>query len=201
MKKIHPTTRIGIYIYGIATAIWAILCVVTNEFTKNDKGFLTGLGFLIIFAVSIFMANDKIKLRQLLYSIFLIPFIFFVASFLIGLLTMWLGWKLDIPEFGVTVLFKVLSSFVAALGLGLVLSFIYKINRLKKVFFLIFIPAIVANFFVEIIDGTLLYNYDIPPRVTMFTIWQTLTILPIFYLINKKNIFISKKKKTHYNKV
>jgi len=78
MQKIDRTTFIGIYTYLILTAIWTILCVVTNEFTKNDKGFISGLGFLIIFTISIFLTNYKIKLRQLLYSAIIVSLPFFI---------------------------------------------------------------------------------------------------------------------------
>jgi len=199
MQKIDRTTFIGIYTYLILTAIWTILCVVTNEFTKNDKGFISGLGFLIIFTISIFLTNYKIKLRQLLYSAIIVSITFFVASFLVGLFSMWLIWLFDLPEFTNKTLFVVLSSAVASIGLSLMIKYIYKVDKLKISLLMIFIAGVLSSILIEMINNKLFFDYNIPTRVTMFVVWQSLAIIPIFYLINKNNLNDTARKKTHYN--
>ncbi|TDS18768.1 hypothetical protein DFQ03_0478 [Maribacter caenipelagi] len=199
MQKIDRTTFIGIYTYLILTAIWTILCVVTNEFTKNDKGFISGLGFLIIFTISIFLTNYKIKLRQLLYSAIIVSITFFVASFLVGLFSIWLIWLFDLPEFTNKTLFVVLSSAVASIGLSLMIKYIYKVDKLKISLLMIFIAGVLSSILIEMINNKLFFDYNIPTRVTMFVAWQSLAIIPIFYLINENNLNDTARKKTHYN--
>jgi len=195
MQKIDRTTFIGIYTYLILTAIWTILCVVTNEFTKNDKGFISGLGFLIIFTISIFLTNYKIKLRQLLYSAIIVSITFFIASFLVGLFSMWLIWLFDLPEFTNKTLFVVLSSAVASIGLSLMIKYIYKVDKLKISLLMIFIAGVLSSILIEMINNKLFFDYNIPTRVTMFVVWQSLAIIPIFYLIKTKSFSFVRRRK------
>ena len=67
-------------------------------------------------------------------------------------------------------------------------KYLYKINAFKYLFILLFITAVVSSFLIELISPTLFFDYNIPIRVTMFIIWQSLIIIPILCLMNKDNL-------------
>lgn len=188
MRSIHKTTLIGIYTYCASTLFWATLCILADDFFKNDDGIISTSGFLMIFTISIFLANEEIKIRQLIYSAILIPLIFITASFLVFPFTVWLLWLTDLPEFTAKPLLVVLSSIVASLGLSLVMKYLYKIDSFPRLFLLFIILSLISNYLVYLINDLLFASYNLPKWLTMFIVWQSLMILPIFYLLNKKNL-------------
>lgn len=55
-KKVFITT---ISVFIILSIVWTGLCIVTDEFTESDKGFISGLGFLLLFAASLALGQRR----------------------------------------------------------------------------------------------------------------------------------------------
>lgn len=82
-KKVFIAT---IAIFIVLSILWTGLCIVTDEFTDRDKGFISGLGFLVLFAASISLGRPQksISIFIILTGITILTFL--VGSFGLGML-------------------------------------------------------------------------------------------------------------------
>lgn len=160
------------------TTLWTVLCIVTNEFTNRDKGFLTGLGFLVILSASICIGQ---KIRNLLSFISLTLFmiiLFLISSFVLG------------PLIGLTVnsmiVYAIANSLFVSFATTMVLNKIAAIAFKGMTMILTFFLLLIAYFTFDGINHKLYIDYDFHPRLTMFNVFQLFLVIPLALGMNLK---------------
>jgi hypothetical protein len=150
---------------------WTTLCIRYNEFTDRDKGFITGLGFISLFALSFYlgMPLKKVKHLVILLLVFLLTFV--VSSFIIGPL---FGFVTDsYPAFAIA------SSLFTCTVLAYILDRIYTIKYYYATIIAAICFALTAQYLWTRYDEYLQVYYNIHPRIFMFNIYQLMVLLPL----------------------
>ncbi len=168
-----------IVVYLILTFVWTALCINYDEFADNDKGLYSGLGYLILFGISIGQNFDH--LGKLLFFTILSIFTFLISSFAIG------------PLVGFTInsmiLYAIINSGFVAAVMVYTVDKLMEIQFKKVTFILTFTLLLLAYFLISNTQDYLYMDYDLHPRISMFIIFQ-------FALITSLSIGLSIKEHT-----
>jgi hypothetical protein len=147
------------------------LCIETNEFTDRDKGLVTGIGFLFLFAVSIFLGQNIKKISQFGLLIFLTFGTFIAGSYILGLLV------------GSTtnsmVVYSIANSLFVSWTMIFFVNKIVKIDFKTQTIILTCLFLFLAYFFIDKLSESLYLDYNIHPRMTMFNLFQLALIIPL----------------------
>jgi hypothetical protein len=160
-----------ILLFVVLTAAWTVLCVQYDEFTKGDKGLVSGLGYLLILSFSIFCGIKSKSIANLVLLTVLVILTFLIGSFGLGL-------ALDAVT-GSLVVYALVNALFVALVMTLAL------NKLSGIYFkwftigLIFVFLLVAYIIFVNLDDHLHLKYGLQPRLTMFIVFQFLLIVPL----------------------
>lgn len=153
------------------TTIWTIACIKTDEFTDRDKGFVTGVGFLLLFSTSIFLGQGDRKIAQFVLITALTFATFFVGSYLVGLLI------------GLTtnsmILYSIVNSIFVSSAMTFFLNKIIGIDFKMQTVLLTTLCLLTGYLIIDKSSEHLYLYYHIHPRMTMFNIFQVSLIVPL----------------------
>jgi hypothetical protein len=150
---------------------WTICCLYYNEFTDTDKGLVSGLGFICLFALSFYIGMPPKKIKHL--AVLLVAFlcVFLVSSFIIG------------PLFGFTTnshsAFAIASSLFTATTLAYVLDRLYGILYYYTTIIATIGCALAAHWLWSQYSNYFNIHFSIHPRIFLFNIYQLLVLLPL----------------------
>lgn len=168
-----------IFIFFLLSAIWTYTCYRYSEFTDNDKGLLTCMGFLAIIPFSIFFGQG---IKPLLFLFVL--YIGTVGVFLFG-------------SFVSLLLGSATNSFqIYSLANAVFVSIIYpKFVNLLKPFILIkptiiaiFLLLLLAYYLIAIFTEDFYFGIYVNARFITFNIFQFFLILPMAIGMSFKKI-------------
>ncbi len=158
-----------IIIFLVLTIVWTFLCIKYDEFTDIDKGLVSGLGYLILLAVSI--GQNFNHIGKIVFFIFLTIMTFLIGSYVIG------------PLIGFTtnsmILYSIINSVFVSVTMAFFLDKLRGIEFKKSTTILTFLFLLLAYFIIDQIEDFLYIDYDMHPRLTMFIIFQFALIIPI----------------------
>jgi hypothetical protein len=167
-----------ILIFVVLSVVWTYFSVITDRFTKNDKGMLTGLGHLVIFASSIYFGR---KLKFFDYWLMLILFtviIFCVSSFVFLPGLFFLVLDADVAGW---IIYAIGNSIFVAWALTLVLQKFYGLQNRKLTMIITAICALAS--YGVIFWITEYAKHDVPDYVedilSIFNIFQLFLIVPL----------------------
>lgn len=155
----------------IATAIWSVAVTHYDEFTKNDKGLVTGLGFLTLMAASIIFGSGRLHLAKLVFLPIGVILIFLFGSFILLPLMMTITeteWAYNVCN-----------------GLFVAVTMTFLIDRWDIVRFrkltiaLTWLCMIIAYVIMDRFGKSWIWQYDILPRVALFVLFNTMMIIPL----------------------
>jgi hypothetical protein len=167
-----------ILIFVVLSVVWTYFSVITDRFTKNDKGMLTGLGYLVIFASSIYFGR---KLKFFDYWLMLILFtviIFCLSSFVFLPGLFFLVLDADVAGW---IIYTIGNSIFVAWALTLVLQKFYGLQNRKLTMIITAISALAS--YGVIFWITEYAKHAVPDYVEdihgMFNIFQLFLIVPL----------------------
>lgn len=167
-----------ILIYVVLTSIWTWLAVSLNEFTRNDTGLITGIGYLALFSISIWLGRGRLDAKKL-FSILGINFVLFsLSSFL--LLPLISIWSESIW------LYRVINSIVLAIAYVWMFNKIYTISYKWLSLILISTSVLIAYWIIELEPSFLKYELDLNHRMMTFSIFQGLLTVALSISLNLK---------------
>lgn len=150
---------------------WTILCIMTNEFTHTDKGLITGLGFLLLFSSSFYFGQPLQGARTLLLLSLSFIVTFLIASFIVSAAV-----RMGTDSM---LVYSICNSLFTSVVLTLLLNKFYGVQLKMLTVILTFIFALVSYYLMDSLNKNLYLNYNIHPRMTMFILFQGLTIIPL----------------------
>lgn len=157
----------------VLNTIWMVISPKLDQLRERDPGFVTGLGFLLIYGVPFYIAvpKERRKIELLIVLTFPVLVIFFISSFVIVPLFL-------IPE---TEFSFVCSSLFSAICLTLIINRIHSIIFLKLTMFLTFISgisvvALMAYIGIDALDNIYFKTFQVS---VSFALWQILTTMAI----------------------
>jgi hypothetical protein len=182
MKKYHFDKKqffTTIVSYLFSSLIWTFLCIRLNEFTDNDKGLVSGLGFLMLFSTSFHFSQKTKSFFNFLFLTLSIILTFLFASFIMA------------PVIGLTsnsvLIYAIINSIVTPIILTYILDKFYGIEFKGFTVGLSITFALLAYLIISIFSDRLHMLYDFNPRLTMFNVFQSLLIFPLtFGLVLKR---------------
>ncbi|NLR68863.1 hypothetical protein HGH92_31470 [Chitinophaga varians] len=155
----------------ILTVLWTVICHSMSDPFGSGPVFLTGLGFLVLFPVSIYAGIGRKKLQALVTSLIATIVVFAVASFIILPLTTLIT--------NATILYAVISSCFVAIAMTLVFDRCYGVRFRYFTIGLTFVALLLAYYlFSQYRDATDL-PFGIHPRLMMFNVFQGLMLVPL----------------------
>ncbi|MGN7823457.1 hypothetical protein ACTJJB_25275 [Chitinophaga sp. 22536] len=161
----------AIIFFLILTVLWTVICHFISDPFGSGPIFLTGLGFLVLFPVSVYAGIGRKKLQALITSLIATIVIFVVASFIIFPLTALIS--------NATILYAVLNSCFVAVTMTLVFDKCYGVRFRYFTIGLTFVALLLAYFlFNQYKDATDL-PFGIHPRLMMFNVFQGLMLIPL----------------------
>ena len=160
-----------IIVFLTLSTAWTILCIVTNEFTNRDKGFITGLGFLLLLPTAIYFGQD-LKGLLVLSSLALLTIVtFLIGSYVLGSIV------------GLTtnsmVIYSIVNSFFVSITLTIFLNKIVGIELKTLTIGLTFFFLLLAYYLTDKWSDKLHVYSNFHPRLTMFNVFQFLLIIPL----------------------
>jgi hypothetical protein len=168
---------ISILLNLILSLIWTYLSIVSDEFTKDDKGLITGLGYLLIFSLSLFITQPNLNFKKIFFLSFGIIVIFLISSFLLFIF---------LVQFTNSIMiYGVIASVLTSILLIVLLDKLFVVNGKFKMIFITFCVSMVAYYLMYIFKDKLNIEYNISPRMSMFLIFQGLLIIPLSLSIAK----------------
>jgi hypothetical protein len=161
----------------VLNTIWMVVSPKLEQLREMDRGFVTGLGFLLIYGLPFYIAvpRDRRKIELLIVLTFPVLLIFFISSFVIVPLFL-------TPETTLKLIFAfVCSSLFSAVCLTLIINRIHRIFFLKLTMFLAFISGISVVALISLIGWDAFDNiYFKTFSVSVsFASWQILTTMAI----------------------
>lgn len=158
-------------IFVVLTCSWTYLSIITKEFTNNDKGLVTGIGFLLLFSFCIYFGQQMKEIKSLFFLIVLSFGTFLISSFVLGSLIGQL--------FNSILLYSISNSLFVAVVMTFFLNKLKAIDFFITTVVLVWIFLIVAYYFLNKYEQPFYISYDIHPRITMFVIFQFALIIPL----------------------
>lgn len=154
-------------IFLALTILWTAVCTITVDFTNRDKGFVEGLGFLILFAFSIYLGQTIKRLKFLGSLVMLTIATFLTASFTIA------------PLVGLTTNAMLLYSIMNSIFVSIVMTVF--VDKIINIDFMIFtcLCLLGAYFLIDEFSNMLYMDYNIHPGMTMFGVFQLALIVPL----------------------
>jgi hypothetical protein len=160
-----------IVLFCFLNLIWTFLCIKTDEFTNIDKGLITGLGFLLLFSISFYFGQPLQNATTLLLLSLSFILTFLIASFIIGAAVQ--------RAIESILIYSICNSLFTSVVLTMLLNKFYGIQFKTGTIILTFICALSSYYLMDRFDKKLYLNYNIHPRMTMFLLFQGLTIIPL----------------------
>ncbi len=155
----------------IATALWSVAVIHYDEFTENDKGLITGLGFLILMAASIIFGSGRLRLAKFVFLPIGVILIFLFGSFIL------LPLMMTIAE--TEWLYYVCNALFVAVTMTFLIDR-WDIVRFRKLTItLTWLCLIIAYVILDYFKSTSIPYFDIHPRIAMFILFQTMMIIPL----------------------
>ena len=151
--------------------VWTVLAIKTNNFAKNDKGFVTGFGFLIIFSISFNFGQKIISIKKFLNLSISIVLLYSFSSFI---LSSWIFGLVD-SYF----IYAIFNSIFVSLALTLILNRLYTIELKKQTFIYSTIFILTSYLINEIYSKNVYPNYNLHPAITIFIFFQSFAIIPL----------------------
>jgi hypothetical protein len=150
---------------------WTFVCIRTNEFTDRDKGLLSGLGFLLLFAASIYFGQPRKPLSHLWLLAVLTIGIFLTATFILGPL---IGLSTDS-----LLLYAIVNSLFVSITMTRALHKMYGINLKYLTMAITGAMLLLAYLFMAKFDNddTYYLKFGLHPRIIMFNIFQFMLLL------------------------
>ena len=167
-------------VFLLLTGTWTYLSIYTEEFTNRDKGFVTGVGYLLLFSFSIYYGQRMKDRESFLLIIVLSVSTFLIGSFVLGSL---IGLLL-----GSILAYSILNSVFVDVVMTFFLSMLKAIDFLIPTMVLVWIFLTMAYYFVNRYEDQFYMSYDIHPRITMFVIFQSALIIPLALGLSMKKI-------------
>jgi uncharacterized membrane protein len=155
----------------LLSAGWSILCIATDEFTNRDKGFVSGLGFLLLPPLAIFLGQRPKGIQWLLFLVGCMLLIFLLASFAIGLLIA--------ATTDSMVIYAIVNSLFVATATTFCLNKAVGIQFKRTTILSTFLCLLAAYALIDRYDEQLFIDHDIPIRVTLFNVFQLLLLVPL----------------------
>ncbi len=148
-----------------------MLCRATDHFTDRDKGLVTGLGFLVLFATALFTGLKVKSLTTLIKLVIATIVLFLVSSFVIG------------PLIGISgnsmILYAIINSFFVAIVFTTVLHKIVGIAFRKATMIATMLCLLLAYLIDGALSPVLDLNFEFDPILTLFNIFQLFLIIPL----------------------
>lgn len=154
----------------VLTVLWTFVCR-----AMTDPGpvlvFLTGLGFLVLFPVSIYVGMGRQQLKALVTTLVATILIFVVGSFIIFPLVTLIS--------DATALYAVLNSCFVAIAMTLVFDKSYGVKYRYFTMGLIFVALLLAYYLLHQYKDASDTLFNMHPRLIMFNIFQGLLLLSL----------------------
>ncbi len=161
----------SLVIFTLLMSVWTISCLITNNFTENDKGFVTGFGFLVIFSASIHFGQKKCSLTKFFHLLILMILLYSSSSFI-----------LSACIFALTdsyVIYTIFNSIFVSVVLTLILDKLYTVELKKQTILLSLLFIMGSYFFHEILSKYLYSLIDLHPGISIFIFFQSFVIIPV----------------------
>lgn len=165
-----------ILIYVVLTSIWTWLAISLNEFTRNDRGLITGIGYLALFSISIWLGQGLLGAKRLLSILGVNLILFSFSSFLLmPIISIWSEsiW-----------LYCVINSIVLAVAYVWIFNKIYTISYKWLSLILISTSVLLAYWIIELEPSFLKFELDLNHRMMIFSIFQGLLIVALSISLN-----------------
>ncbi|MBC9915513.1 hypothetical protein [Chitinophaga varians] len=154
----------------ILTVLWTFVCR-----AMPDPGavlvFLTGLGFLVLFPVSIYVGMGRKQLKALVTTLVATMLVFAVGTFIIFPLVSLIA--------DATALYAVVNSCFVAVVMTLVFDKCYGVKFRYFTMGLIFVALLLAYYLLDQYKDASDMLFGIHPRLVMFNIFQGLLLIPL----------------------
>ena len=167
-KKVFITT---ITIFIVLSIAWTVLCILTDEFTKRDKGFISGLGFLLLFAASLSLGQPKKSISNFMVFSGITILTFVVGSF--GLGPLMASFQSSMVPYAIA------NAIFVAITMTFFVNKFIAIEYKTETRIVIFLMLILSYWLIDGIDGFFYLGYYIHARFFMFNIFQFFLILPL----------------------
>ena len=163
-----------IILFLILSSAWTILCIRTDEFTSNDKGLITGIGNLFLFAASIYFGQRRMPLNSFGRLVALTLLIFLISSFVLTPLSLFLTTESMIP-------YALVNSLFVSLAMTKVVDNLYGVRFKRFTIFLTFTVLLIAYLILADFDHDDRYylKWGLNYRMAMFNIFQFFLIIPL----------------------
>ncbi|MGD1848571.1 MAG: hypothetical protein ACFB10_24530 [Salibacteraceae bacterium] len=167
-------------IYFFLTIAWTWLAVTLDEFTSNDKGLVTGLGYLGLFSISLWAGQGDRAWKKLLLISVLNLLLFVFSSFVLGLLFAFLPTSMELWTYYIFNAF-----FLSAIYVWL-LNKIYSIDAPWLAFGSTSALIVIAYAIIEADIAFLKSDLGLEYRMILFSVFQGMLILGLSTALNVK---------------
>ena len=176
--KIRFLRTIGLF--SELTVFWTLLCVVADEFIGTNKGLVSGVGFLALFATSIFLGQQIKTLASFAFLVLLTILTYLFGTFILG------------PVVGLTtdsmLLYSLANSLFVAVAMPMFLNKIINIEFRLATIIMTFCFLLLAYFIMHAYSANLNRTLNFQPRLAVFSLFQFLLIIPLSLGMTLKRI-------------
>jgi len=174
---IHGTRIIRtIIIYVVLASLWTLLAISLDEFTQSDKGLITGIGYLLLLSLSLWLGQGNLKTKKLLLLCGLNAVLFSLSSFILGPLINHLSGQLW--------MYYIINSIFLSISYVWILNIIYSITYKWLSFALIAFSILIAYWLIEQDFSFFRFELSLSPRLMTFLVFQGLLISALTLSLN-----------------
>ena len=163
--KIRFLRTIGLF--SELTVIWTLLCIMADEFIGINKGFASGVGFLTLFATSIFLGQQIKTFASFAFLVLLTISTYLFGTFILGLTT------------DSMLLYSLVNSLFVAVVMTEFLNKIIGIEFRIATIILTFLFLLFAYSIMHSYGANLTRELSFQARLAVFNLFQFLLIIPL----------------------
>jgi hypothetical protein len=159
-----------IFIFFLLSAVWTYTCYRFDEFTDNDKGLLSSMGFLAIIPISIYFGQDIKPLTFLLILYIGTVGVFLFGSFVLFLLG---------AATNSYLIYSLANSVFVSIVYPKFVNHLKPFTLLKPAIIAIFLLLVLAYYLISIFTEDYYFGFYVNPRFITFNIFQFFLIFPM----------------------
>lgn len=176
--KIRFLRTIGLF--SELTVLWTLICVVIDEFIGTNKELVSGIGFLTLFATSIFLGQQIKTFASFVFLVLLTISTYLFGTFILGSLV---GLTTDSM-----LLYSLANSLFVAVVMTEFLNKIIGIEFRVATIILTFFFLLFAYYLMHFYSASLNDALNFQPRLAIFNLFQFLLIIPLTLGMTVKRI-------------
>lgn len=165
-----------ILFFAMLTAGWTFGCTYFSK-PYSENFFISGLGFLVIFPLSVYLGMGRGKLSALITTLIATNLVFVIETFAIKQVMEFVSPTSSIPN-------AVVNSFFIAFSMTIIFDRCYGVRFGYPTTGLVFVFLLLAYYLINRYQDSPVMLFDIKPVYAMFIVFHGLMLIPLAVGLN-----------------